>query len=591
MWTNLNKIIGKCNNSNIDVELMRNFPQDTADSLCRKINNNFANIVPNLHRVNNTNNTSKRTQYMNSQQQRVKDTIFLQKSTPEDVAKIIHEVNNKNSTGKDGVMMKHIISSVNNSSIAISKLINSIIDNEVWPEKLKIQVLRPIYKKGSKKNLDNYRPISLLSNINKIIEKFLAKQILGFLNKHEIITNKQFGFRQNKGTTDALKYVNEVTSKALNNGFYVKAVLVDLQKAFDTIDHKKLISKCEGIGLRGKCGSLLKSYMMDRKACTKLKESYSDYKKIDFGVPQGSVLGPLLFNIYINDIILTVKNCEIVLFADDIFLVSVNKNKDIMEFNLQTDFNNLNLWFKENDLFISDSKTCCLPISSPHRKYEPRKLTIHTDKCKVSNNCDYVCVPVQSVVDTKYLGFYIDKYWKHSQHIFTLIKKLRQMMPTLYKIKPLLNDRNKLIVFDALVTSHIRYGIEIYGFAAEYLIERLQKTLNKILKIFFNKNGIYKSSHKLMKEYGILTVKNLRDYIIILKHYFNNDYKFKDNLKTKYLRDTTVKFKIPIIKNNYGLKSKEYHIPFIFNKLPLELINLNNYSQIKTRIKRWLLDN
>jgi hypothetical protein len=423
MWKHLNNITGKKKHNAVDKNLLSNFPQDNAKSLCNKINSNFSNIVPKLRKKRNGRKTKNHTPDKKKIIANVSNTIIIQTSTPTSVAEIIKEINNKNSTGKDGIFMKHIVESVQNSSIAISKLINSIISTEIWPEDLKTQVLRPIYKKGSKKNLDNYRPIALLSNVNKIVEKFFAKQILNFLNKYNVITNKQFGFRQNRGTIDALKYINEIVAESLNNGNYIKAALVDLQKAFDTIDHTKLINKCQNVGLRGKCGHILESYLHERTACTKVEDSFSGSEIVNYGVPQGSVLGPLLFTIYINDIVHCINNCQISLFADDILLMSVNTNKETMEANLQNDFDNLNKYFYDNDLFISETKTKCLTITSPHRKFKPKDLVIHSEECNTIYGCKNTCVIVQNVSEAKYLGFSIDKFWKHKQ-INDLIKKL-----------------------------------------------------------------------------------------------------------------------------------------------------------------------
>ena len=367
--------------------------------------------------------------------------------------------------------------------------------------------------------------------------------------------------------------------------------MVDLQKAFDTTGHDILIKKCEYYGLRGKFGNIIKSYLHDRKACTKIGNSYSEESQIKYGVPQGSVLGPLLFSIYINDVVNHMTSCEIVLFADDILLISIHEKKEIMESNLQTDFDILNNWFLVNDVFINDTKTTAIMLSSPHRICNPVNLFIHSEFCNNLNDCSQTCMPVQNVEEAKYLGFTVDKFWKHKLHIATLIKKLRQMMPIFYKIKNVLSDKNKLIFFDALVVSHLRYCIEIYGFGPKYLIDRLQKTLNKLVKVFFLKNGAYKSTTNLFKEFKILSVSKLRDYTVILNNYFKKEHKDKDCFKTEYLRPNTVRYNIPMIKTKYGLQCKNYYIPTLFNKLTPELSTLTSFQQVKREVRKWLLNN
>jgi hypothetical protein len=590
LWKQLNKILGKRKSASVDDVLQSSFQNTTIDELSNRTNKHFANIVPKLRKKNapkkNSNNHKTKFALKNG----VTSTILITHCSPYEITEIVKEMKIKSSTGYDGISMKHISESIDNSSIFLSKLINAIIDNEVWPDELKIQVQRPIYKNGSKKNLDNYRPISLLSNINKIIEKFFAKKILTFLNKHNVITEKQFGFRQSKGAVDALKYINEIVSNSLNNGKHVEAVLVDLQKAFDTVDHQALILKCEHYGLRGKCGNILKSYLLSRTACTRLGNCFSEFSEVLYGVPQGSILGPLLFTIYINDVIQSITHCEIVLFADDILLVSINDSKKDLHVNLQNDFDKLNDWFLDNDVFINETKTNLITISSPHRKFVPPNLFIHSELCKKSEaGCSKTCTRVETINEAKYLGLRIDYLWKHHSHIFYIINKLRQLMPTLYNLKPILNGKNKLIVYNALVLCHILYGIEIYGFAPEYLVDKLQRTHNKVIKLLFGSSRHYESTASLMKKHGILTIVKLRDYMIIKNNYFNNENKVKDNRKYNYLRDKTIRFNIPLVKNSYGAKCLNHYIPTVFNKLPTELLNLSNYGQVKKLVKKWLL--
>jgi hypothetical protein len=133
-------------------------------------------------------------------------------------------------------------------------------------------------------------------------------------------------------------------------------------------------------------------------------------------------------------------------------------------------------------------------------------------------------------------------------------------------------------------------GIEIYRFAPTYLIDKLQRTQNKVIKILFGNNEHYKSTANLCKEFGILNVTQLRDYTVIMNNFFNNEFKIKDCHKLSYLRDKTVKFKIPMVKNNYGFRTKKHYVPLIFNKLPDELLILNNYRQLKRMVRKWLID-
>ena len=176
--------------------------------------------------------------------------MFVNDANPQVVKEILSNVKIKNSVGMDGFKIDHL--KIENTINFLCPLINSIIKSDVWPDKLKTQVLRPIYKKGDKLNLDNYRPIALQPAINKIIEKSFAMRIQNFLVRFNIITENQYGFQKNKGTGEAIKDLNDKVTTALDKGKYTGLILIDLQKAFDTISRKILLKKMELFGMRGK---------------------------------------------------------------------------------------------------------------------------------------------------------------------------------------------------------------------------------------------------------------------------------------------------------------------------------------------------
>jgi len=215
----------------------------------------------------------------------------------EEICLIISETKTTNSAGIDGFLVKHFKAAKFNSAILISKLINKIVECDTWPNKLKTQIVRPIYKKGKKHDLDNYRPISLLPVLNKFIEKFFAERITTFLTKKNLLSENQFGFRKNKSTNDALKEINDKISGALNDGKFVSAIMIDLQKAFDTVNHDILLNKCAKIGLRGKINNILNSYLKNRKMTTRISNTNSTLT--DVWSTSGVCTGPIIVsNLY-----------------------------------------------------------------------------------------------------------------------------------------------------------------------------------------------------------------------------------------------------------------------------------------------------
>ena len=229
------------------------------------------------------------------------NSIFLSPTTPEEVAKIIRSFSETKSSGPHSIPVR-ILRWLLNLDIAtpISNLINRSFQTGIFPTLLKTSKVIPIFKnKGSPLEVSNYRPISLLSNIEKIYKKAMHLRLMGFLEGQNLFYARQFGFRKGHSTVHALIDIVERVRKCLDNGEFACGVFVDLQKAFDTVDHKILISKLDHYGIRGCCSDWFKSYLSDRFQFVSIANSTSNLKPVNHGVPQGSVLGPLLFLIKI----------------------------------------------------------------------------------------------------------------------------------------------------------------------------------------------------------------------------------------------------------------------------------------------------
>ena len=203
-------------------------------------------------------------------------------------------------------------------------LFNFSFMTSVFSSLLKTSKLSPVFKKDSKLDYSNYRPISLLSNIDKILEKLMYKRLYIFLNNNNIIYN--FGFRQQYSTSHALINITENIRKALDDGNIGCGVFVDLQKAFDTVDHQILLAKLNHYGIRGVSNDWFKSYLSNRSQYVSINGYESGLVALNCGVPQGSVLGPLLFLLYINDLNQAIKFCKVHHFADDINLLCLSNS-------------------------------------------------------------------------------------------------------------------------------------------------------------------------------------------------------------------------------------------------------------------------
>ena len=215
----------------------------------------------------------------------------------------------------------------------------------------------PIYKQGSKSSVSNYRPISVLSCINKIFEKLLAKRIYSFLEKQHILYEFQYGFRTGHSTTHALIEISDKIKLAINDNELMCGLFLDLSKAFDTVNHNILISKLNHYGIRGPTLNLLKSYLTNRKQYVKIGKQKSELRNINCGVPQGSVLGPLLFILYINDLHKACTTGNICIFTDDTTVFFQCKTKNNITSKGTQIMTQLDIWFKSNRLTLNSEKS------------------------------------------------------------------------------------------------------------------------------------------------------------------------------------------------------------------------------------------
>ena len=238
----------------------------------------------------------------------------------------------------------------------LAKIINISLETGVFPSDWKTSKVTPIYKSGARDCIENYRPISIISAISKIIEKIVHRQLSAYLENNSLLNEHQFGFRKRRSTELASALFTDKIKKKVNEGKLVGSVFIDLSKAFDTLSHAKLITKLRSYGILNKELDWFEDYLFDRTQYVQWCTSLSEAGKVHCGVPQGSIIGPLLFILFYNDFPSCLIHSEVIVYADDTVIFVPGKDLAIIEARLSADMQRIHEWCTDNELILNLSK-------------------------------------------------------------------------------------------------------------------------------------------------------------------------------------------------------------------------------------------
>lgn len=318
-------------------------------------------------------------------------------------------------------------------------IINKSLEMGQFPSAFKTSIVKSICKIGERDEMTNYRPISLITCLSKILEKVVNARFNTFLDKYQLISGSQYGFQKCESTNDALLEVTNILYKNIDEGLPTIAVFLDLAKAFDTVDHCLLLETLEDIGVRGVAHAFFKSYLTNRFQKIRVGNKCSKEQTVECGVPQGTVLGPVLFNIYLNNLFMIESNSKIISFADDTVLVNSDQNWYDLKLKIENDLNCIKQWFDYRLLSINYKKTVYLPFASLEPDLPNYAINVH----KNAN--------IQPAKQIKYLGMMIDPHLRWDNYINYVVQKLRYV---LYKFKHIsyhLQYKQKLMVYKSLI--------------------------------------------------------------------------------------------------------------------------------------------
>lgn len=511
-------------------------------------------------------------------------SMFCEPLEAEELFKLIENLNTHKSPGPDGIAPKLIKEIAPLILQPLLYLFNLSLSTGTFPDTLKLAKVIPIYKKGERHLPSNYRPISLLSIFSKLLEKVMHKRLYSYLQGNNILYRYQFGFRKNHSTALALIDVVDSMYRHLDNNETVIGLYLDLQKAFDTVNHKILLQKLNNYGIRGIVLDWFKSYLSRRNQFTTVNTCNSEILSINCGVPQGSVLGPLLFLIYVNDIRNAAPEAKIKLFADDTNVFIHGRDKDHVVLQANKCINKLNYWFLANRLSINIDKTYYTVFGSG-RADKDIKINLSGTN-------------IQRVTSCKYLGVLIDEELKWVENIEYIYNKLIKYIGIFYKLQNILPATVLRNIYFAFVHPHLLYAIEIYGNAATSQLDKLLKLNNKLLRIL-QKRDMYTKIKELYNTYNTLPIIQLHEMQILvfvhkilyhketLPEIFTN-YFIPNNLIHEYSTRNQNMLHLYSISSTYGRRAIQFKGGILWNSLPSSLQSQMSLRSFKIKIKQYL---
>ena len=403
----------------------------------------------------------------------VNETIYLKSVTTLEVDKIIKALKTS-SSGWDNISAKVVKETSAFFIHPLTHILNLSILSGIFPTELKVTKVIPIFKSNDNMNFCNYRPIAVLSVFSKIFEKIMYRRLVDFINKHKLLYELQFGFRENHSTSMALTLLIDKISSAMDAGNFSVGVFLDFSKAFDTVNHDILFQKLEKYGIRGLALTWLKSYLYKREQFVVFEGVESDRCLTSCGVPQGSILGPLLFLLYINDISSVSTVMYMILFADDTNAFFTGSNLDEIFKMINDELPKIVTWLQANKLSLNVNKSHFIVFT--------RKKIIG-DRCVQINGENIDCVQ-----NTKFLGVQIDSKLSWNKHISTIRSKIARGVGILCKTRKVFNQDTLLNLYYSFVYPHISYCIELWGSASKDCINSILKIQKKCVRIICNSN-------------------------------------------------------------------------------------------------------
>ena len=589
-WKNISCLLNRTKGKSDYIESLHIGDQLVTDKtdMANKFNQHFIEIGEKLSDFRNKTQDNSFFDYLNNP---VSESFCFKEINKEQVLSIIDKLKTKSSCSYDGISTKLLKAIKEEIAIPMTEIINQSINSGIFPDNLKIARVNPILKKGDKSLMENYRPISILPALSKIFEKVLHSQLHEYFENNNLYFSSQYGFRERHSTElAALELIDRITLAMDQNETPIN-IYIDLSKAFDSINHDILLSKLQYYGIHGISLKLCSSYLTNRKQYVQIDDDKSHLLNIVTGIPQGSVLGPLLFIIFINDLAMASKYFHMINYADDTTLFASYKahsqsDNSNIDRTLNSELSKIDLWLKVNKLAINTSKT-------KYMIFRTNKKNLYLPVIKL-NEMDLECVQ-----EFNFLGMTITENLNWNSHINKIASKITKTVGIIHRLKFIIPQQILRTIYDALILPHLNYGILCWGSQTNRL-SKIQK--NAIRKISLSKYNAH--TDPLFKSFNLLKINDIYT-ICQLKFYF----KFKHQMLPKFFMNNFVQynnqFSTYVTRGFYDLSIPKHHHAFFERSLRyvivktindssrsiIEKVNTHSFNGFTSYAKKYFLSN
>lgn len=513
-WSILKQALGKLNDKSSYPQAFSINNTSIVDKvqIAEGFNNFFSNIgLQTSHNVPTSNKC-----FSSFMPQPLAHSFFLGPVAPSEVLNFTKKLKPKLSSGHDNISNKLLKETIDDILVPMTHIINQSLATGIVPKEMKIAKVIPIHKSSDPSILKNYRPVSLLPVFSKLLERIVYDKLMKFLITKNILYKHQYGFRPKHSTTHPIIHLLNhcATSVSKPDPEFTLAVLCDLSKAFDVINHDILLRKLNNYGIRGIAYDWFKSYLSDRQQFVEIDGKISQRVPIQIGVPQGSILGPLLYLLYVNDI---GNSCSgnILSFADDTTLYMSHSDLNELYAKANMHANELYQWFCSNKLSLNAKKTKYIVLRPKHMKGDLSRYSITIDSTKldrIGNDC------IEK--STKFLGMHIDENLTWKQHIAAVKRKVSSTLFSMKQVKHVLPLASLRTLYFALIHPHLSYGIMTWGNADKNILRPAMLMQKRAIRVI-NNAPYYSHTDPKFKRAGILKLNDLFKYQSLL---FVHDY-------------------------------------------------------------------